>query len=72
MAIDKDKVKTQDELEEPAPIDQVEQRVEAEMKRLQGAAKKDVGEGLQDDELAEDGERLQDEAERELSELPKK
>ena len=55
MRIDKDRVKTQDELNEPAPIDEVEGRVEAEMKRLEDAARKDVAEGLQYDELTEDG-----------------
>jgi len=46
MNIDKSKIKTQDELDEPAPIDQVEERVEAEMKQLERAAKRDVAEGL--------------------------
>jgi hypothetical protein len=46
MSIDKNKIKTQDELDEPAPMDQAEQRVEAEMKHLEGQAKKDVAEGL--------------------------
>ena len=46
MSIDKNKVTTQDELNEPAPIDQVEARVEAEMKELEKKAKKDVREGL--------------------------
>ena len=55
MGIDKNRVKTQDELNEPAPIDEVEGRVEAEMKRLEDAARKDVAEGLQYDELTEDG-----------------
>jgi len=54
MHIDKNKVKTQDELNEPAPIDEVEERVEAEMKRLEGSARKDVAEGLQNDEVAEE------------------
>ena len=57
MSIDKNRVKTQDELDEPAPIDQVEERVEAEMKQLEDAARKDVAEGLQNDEPTEDGER---------------
>jgi len=57
MRIDKDRVKTQDELNEPAPIDEVEGRVEAEMKRLEDAARKDVAEGLQNDELTDDGEK---------------
>lgn len=50
MNIDKDRIKTQDELDEPAPMDQVEKRVEAEMKKLEDQAKKDVAEGLRDDE----------------------
>ncbi len=68
MDLDKSKIVTQDETGEPAPIDQVEERVEAEMKRLKGEARKLVADGLQDDELARDGERLQKEGERELRE----
>lgn len=72
MSIDKTKVKTQDELNEPAPMDQVDERVEAEMKRLEGLAKKDVAEGLQNEELAEKGKQLEAEGERELSEVERK
>lgn len=68
MDLDKNKIVTQDETGEPAPIDQVEERVEAEMKILKGEARKLVADGLQDDELARDGERLQKEGERELRE----
>ena len=46
MSIDKNKIKTQDEMDEPAPMDQAEQRVEAEMKELEDKAKRDVAEGL--------------------------
>jgi hypothetical protein len=46
MNIDKNKIKTQDELEEPAPMDQADKRVEEEMKQLERAAKRDVAEGL--------------------------
>ena len=46
MSIDKGKITTQDELEEPAPMDQAEQRVEAEMRKLEGQARKEVAEGL--------------------------
>ena len=55
MNIDKNKIKTQDELEEPAPMDQADQRAEAEMKRLEGEAKKEVAKGLrqQDDDETE-------------------
>ena len=55
MSIDKNKITTQDELGEPAPMDQAEKRVEAEMKNLEGQAKRDVAEGL----------RIQDEGEEE-------
>ena len=68
MDLDKNKIITQDETGEPAPIDQVEERVEAEMKRLKGEAKKHVADGLQDAELASEGERLKEEGERELRE----
>lgn len=66
MGIDKDSIQTQDETGEMAPIDQVEERVEAEMERLTGEAKKSVGEGLQDPKLAREGELLVEEAERKL------
>jgi hypothetical protein len=68
MIIDKDKITTQDELNEPAPIDQVEERVDAEMKKLQGKAKRNVADGLQDENLAREGKRLEQEADRELEE----
>ena len=68
MEIDKDKIVTQDELDEPAPIDQVEGRVEAEMKVLEGQAKEQVADGLQDDKLRKEGQRLRAEGERELKE----
>jgi hypothetical protein len=66
MSIDKSKIKTQDELDEPAPIDQVTERVDAEMKKLEGAAKRDVAEGLSNEKLAREGERQAKEGEREL------
>ena len=67
MEIDKDRIVTQEETGEPAPMDQVEERVEAEMKKLQGEAKKFVADGLQDPELAREGERLKEEGEKELN-----
>lgn len=66
MDLDKDKIVTQDELNEPAPIDQVEERVDAEMKKLEGEAKRQVADGLGDAKLAREGERLKDEGQREL------
>ena len=47
MSIDKNKIKTQDELNEPAPMDQAGERAAAEMNRLEDETKKEVAEGLQ-------------------------
>jgi uncharacterized protein YjbJ (UPF0337 family) len=66
MGIDKNKVRTQDDLNEEAPIDQIEARVEAKMKKLEGSAKKKVADGLQDDQLAKEGERLRKEGDLKL------
>ena len=68
MEIDKDKVRTQDEEAEPAPIDQVEDRVEAEMKQIEGRAKERVAQGLQDEELEQEARQLEDEGKREMDE----
>jgi hypothetical protein len=46
MSIDKNKITTQDELNEPAPMDKADQKVEAEMKKMEDEAKKEVAEGL--------------------------
>lgn len=67
MGLDNKTIVTQNETGEPAAIDQVEDRVEAEMKRLEGEAKKFVADGLQDNQLAQEGERLVEEAERDKS-----
>ena len=66
MEIDPDKVVTQEETGEMPAIDQVEPRVEAEMKRIEGRAKEGVAQGLQDKELEREGRKLQEEGEREL------
>jgi hypothetical protein len=66
MGIDKTKIKTQDEIDEPAPIDQVEERVEAEMKVIEGKAKEHVAHGLQDEELEREAQRLKQEGQKEL------
>jgi hypothetical protein len=66
MGIRKDNIRTQDELNEPAPIDEVEERVEATMKKLEGSAKKNVAESLQNEEIARRGDKLEKEGEREL------
>jgi hypothetical protein len=72
MEIDKNKVVTQEELGEPAPIDEVEERVEAEMKIIEGRAKESVAQGLQDPELERKGRELQEEGERELEDQRQK
>ena len=54
MSIDKNKITTQDELDEPAPMDQAEHRVEEEMKKLEVQAKKDVAEGLRKQDVGEE------------------
>jgi hypothetical protein len=46
MSIDKNKIKTQEEMNEPAPMDKAEQKVEAEMKKLEDETKKEVAENL--------------------------
>ena len=66
MEINRDNIVTQDEAGEPAPIDQVEERVEAEMKRVEGRAKERVAQGMQDEELEREGRELKDEGDREL------
>ena len=66
MEMDKDNVKTQDEEGEPAAIDQVEERVEAEMKRLEGRAKERVGQGLENRELEREGRELKEEGKRDI------
>jgi hypothetical protein len=58
MSIDKNKITTQDELNEPAPMDRADERAKAEMSELERQAKKDVAEGLrqteEDDQTDED------------------
>ena len=56
MSIDKNKIKTQDEVDEPAPMDQADQRAEEEMKQLQDKARRDVAEGLEKQGEPERGE----------------
>ena len=66
MEIDKNNIVTQDELDEAAPIDQVEERVEAEMKVIEGKAKEQVADGLQDEKLKRAAQRLKKEGEVDL------
>ena len=66
MEIDKNKVITQDQMNEPAPIDHVEDRVAAEMKVIEGKAKEQVAHGLQDAKLEREAQQLMQEGERSL------
>lgn len=66
MDFNRDDITSQDETGEAAPIDQVEKRVEAEMKKIEGDAKRNVADGLDDPDLAREGERLKEQGEREL------
>lgn len=68
MEIDKAKIHTQEDEGEAAPIDQVEGRVKAEMKRAEGSAKERVAQGLQDQELESEGREMRKEGERRLEE----
>ena len=72
MEIDKDKVRTQEEEAEPAPMDQVEERVEAEMKQIEARAKERVAQGLQDDALEREAHELAEEGKRDLDEAKQK
>ena len=67
MTIDKNKIKTQDDMDEPAPMDQIEARLDAKMKRLEGKAKQNVGEGLNDHTLVHEGKKMRKEGEKELN-----
>jgi len=64
----KDEFVSQEETGEPAAVDEVEGRVEAEMKRIEGRAREAVGQGLQDERAEAEGRQLQEEGERELEE----
>lgn len=66
MEIDKDKIVTQEESGEQAPIDEVEERVKAEMKVIEGNAKERVAQGLGDEQLEAEAHQLQREGQREL------
>ena len=59
---------TQEETGQLPPVDEVEGRVEAEMKRIEGSAREAVGQGLQDERAEREGRELREEGERELEE----
>lgn len=59
---------TQEETGEEAAIDEVEGRVESEMKRIEGAARESVGQGIQDEKVEREGRELREQGEREQEE----
>jgi uncharacterized protein YjbJ (UPF0337 family) len=63
---------TQEETGEPSPMDEVEGRVEAEMKRIEGSAREAVGQGLNDKRVEREGRELREEGQRELDEQRQK
>lgn len=66
MRVNNDKGNTGNQEEEIAPIDKIEERVEAEMKAIEGRAKERAGQGMQDEALEREGRKLQEKAEKEL------
>jgi len=52
MGIDIDKIKTQDETKQSAPIDEANKRVEAKMKVIEKEAKEQVSEGLNEEDVS--------------------
>ncbi len=69
METDKQKIKTLDETDEPPPMDQVEERVEAEMKLIQGKAKEEIATSLNNKELIREGRKMKKDAEGKLKQL---
>lgn len=68
MEDEKGQFVTQEESGETPAIDEVEGRVEAEMKRIEGKARESVGQGMQDEAVERAGRELREEGERELEE----
>jgi uncharacterized protein YjbJ (UPF0337 family) len=68
MSIDPDRVRTQEDEDEPAPIDKIEDRVQAEMKRIEGSAQERAGQGMQDEDMEIEGRKLREEGEKEIEE----
>lgn len=66
MNTDQDKAQTGDN--DTATVEQIEDRVQAEMKRLEGSAKERAGQGMQNSELESEGRKLKEEGENELGE----
>ena len=68
MEDSKGKFVTQEETGEIPAVDEVEGRVEAEMKRIEGAARESAAQGTHNEEREREGRELREEGERELEE----
>lgn len=60
--MEKDRIEGQTGEPETATIDAVEERVQAEMKEIEGRAKERAGQGMQNEELEREGRRQKEEA----------
>jgi len=69
VGIDKQKIKKLDKTDEPAPMDKVDERIDAEMKLIEGKTKEEVAKGLANDELARKGRKMKEDAEDQLKGL---
>lgn len=68
---DKREDEAQGDVREPSETEEVEGRVEAEMKRIEGSAREAVGQGMQDERIEREGRKLREEGQRELDEQKK-
>jgi hypothetical protein len=66
MSIDKNKIRTQDETNEAAPMDKTQDRVKKKMKIIESETKEKVAQGLQNDALERKAREQKREAERDL------
>jgi uncharacterized protein YjbJ (UPF0337 family) len=64
--VEKDRIEGQAGEPETATIDAVEERVQAEMKEIEGRAKERAGQGMQNEELEREGRRQKEEARQEI------
>jgi uncharacterized protein YjbJ (UPF0337 family) len=64
--VEKDRIESQAGEPETATIDDVEERVRAEMKEIEGRAKERAGQGMQNEELEREGRKQKEEARQEI------
>lgn len=64
--MEKDRTETQTDAGDTVTIDDVEERVQAEMKEIEGRAKERAGQGMQNEELELEGRQQKEEARQEI------